>query len=351
MRLLLILLACLCSSFAFAQTVVKVEKIVAKKKLVLVNGGKTEGFKPKKKVCFYDTQNNKVGCGVVRTVKGSKSSIFVKKEEILSLIEVGMIAAIDKNKDVKITIDENQNPVDENKPAPNYVGIFGAFPLVDSVGYKNLIYETPLGEDAETMWTADSSVASVSFGAEVGFGIKSFTLALGGRSRTYTPKKVASDYADKNNDQYFEDYAETIGKGSSIGFWLDFYWLKLDYGLASVMIGNGVDLDTSTVDFTMDQLSEDSDVVNKYVTAKSTLKTTSIRTNILLDFNFGSVGFKMGAILYAPIQQEQKFTFSNTDPETISHLKVLTAEEDLKSKLGHKAKFGAELLIMGYFAY
>lgn len=352
MRLLLLFLMLLSSQVAFAQA--KVEKINAKKKLVIVTGVKKEGFKKKKKVCFYDFENNKVACGVIRAVKGNSSSIFIKKDEDLTKIEVGMIAAIEKkDKNIKITIEDTppEGAEEADKPAPNYVGIFGAFPLVDAVGYKNLIYETPLNEDAATMWTADSSVASVSFGAEVGFGIKSFTLALGARSRTYTPKRVSSDYADKDGDEYFEDYAEAIGKGSAIGFWLDFYWLKLDYGLASVMFGSGIDVDNSTVTFTMDQLSEDNETVNQYFKATSTLKVLSLRTNILLDFNFGAVGFKMGTILYVPLQQTQGFTFESTDPETTEHLKGVTAEEDLKKTLGHKAKFGADLLIMGYFAY
>jgi hypothetical protein len=352
-RLFLIGMLVISSQLALANDSVKVEKVNTKKKLVIINAGKKAGFKKKKKVCFYDMQNEKVGCGTVRSAKADGASIFIKKDETLAKIEVGMVAAVEKkDKDVKISIDEPTGEAEEeSKPAHNYVSIFGAFPLIDSVGYKNLVYETPLNEDADSMWSSDSTVASVSLGAELGFGVKSFTLALGARQRTYTPKRVSSDYADLNDDNYFEEYAESIGKGTSTGFWFDFYWLRMDYGLASVMMGNGIDIDNSSVTFTMDKLTEVDDSVNGYVKATSTLKVVSLRTNILLDFNFGAVGFKMGTILYIPLQQQQSFSAEITDPEASEHLKNIEPDEDLKAALSHKAKFGAELLIMGYFAY
>ena len=201
------------------------------------------------------------------------------------------------------------------------------------------------------MWTAESPVKSVSIGAEVGFGIKSFTLALGARSRTFSPKRVSADYADADGNAFFEEYVESIGKGTSVGGWFDFYYARWDWGVASLNLGNGIDIDNSQVAFTMDHHSDKDDVVTNYYDVKSTLQAISLRTDLLLDFKFGPVGFKMGSILYIPLSQSAKVTVEQTDPFTTQFLKNKSAEDDVKEKLGHKSQVGLELLLMGYFAY
>jgi hypothetical protein len=331
-----------------------VKKLKAPKRIVILDEGTKTGFLKKKKVCFYDAEKKKVACGRVRAAKGKISSILIKKEADFAKITVGMLAEIENidNKDVKITIDENAPaPVEEGYAAPWYIGLYGAFPLRDSVSYQNLVYETPLGQPAESMWSQDSAVKAVGVGGELGFGIKSFTLAIGARSRTYSPKRVSADYANPDNDFYFEEYVETIGTGKALGYWLDFYYLRWDWGVASLNLGNGIDMDNSSVSFTMDHLKDGSSDSQRYYDVKSTLKAMSLRTSLLLDFKFGPVGFKMGSIIYIPLSQQQSITVEQKDPFTTMYLKDKTAEEDVKDKLGHKSQVGVDLLLMGYFAY
>ncbi|MBC7531632.1 MAG: hypothetical protein H7318_08650 [Oligoflexus sp.] len=331
-----------------------VKKIKAPKRLIILDQGSKEGFLKKKKVCFYDANDQKVACGRVRAAKAKASSVLIKKEADVEKITVGMRAEIENidNKDVKITIDENAPvTVEEGYVAPNYIGLFGAFPVKDAVSYQNLVYDTPLGLNADSMWTQDSAVKAIGVGGEVGFGLKSFTLAIGARTRTFSPKRVSADYDNKDGDFYFEEYVESIGTGKSLGYWLDFYYLRWDWGVASLNLGNGIDMDSSTVTFTMDHLSDKTTDVTRYYDVKSSLKAMSLRTNLLLDFKFGPVGFKMGTTIFVPVSQQQSISVKQIDPFTNSWLKNKTAEEDVKEKLAHKAQVGMDLLLMGYFAY
>lgn len=331
-----------------------VKSIKAPKRLVIINEGSKTGFIKKKKVCFYDAQGQMVACGRVRATKAKVSSVLLKKEEDLAKIVVGMEAkiAVDTAKDVQISIDDSV-PVatEEAYVAPYYVGLFGSFSVKDQASYKNIVYETPLGQNVESMWSQDSDVKAVGLGAEVGIGIKSFTLALGARARTFSPKRIASDYndADRNND--FEEYIEATGQGLSSGFWLDFYYLHWDWGGTSLNIGNGVDMDTSIVKFNANILSDLNDDKRILYKAKSTVKALSLRTNLLLDLKFGPVGFKIGSVILFPLSQSQKIKVEHSDPFTTDFLKGKTAEEDFKESLAHKTALGVDLIMMGYFAF
>ncbi len=341
----------LTSSLAEGATV---KSIKAPKRIVILNEGTKTGFMKKKKVCFYDPSGKMLACGRVRAAKSKTSSVLLKKEEDLAKITVGMEAkiAVDNTKDVKISIDETEAaPVEEAYVAPYYVGLFGAFSVKDEASYRNIYYETPLGQNVESMWSPESDVKAVGLGAEFGIGIGTYTLALGARSRTYSPKKIVSDYddADQNND--FEKYVESSGRGISTGYWLDFYYVHWDLGIASLNIGNGIDMDQSIVKFEAEQLSDDSDDIRKLYKAKSTLKTLSLRTDLLLDFKFGPVGFRMGTIIFAPLSQSSKISAETTDAFATNFLKNKTVEEDLKEVLGHKASVGVDMLLMGYFSF
>ncbi|MBC7660264.1 MAG: hypothetical protein H7249_11210 [Chitinophagaceae bacterium] len=349
-----ILLVCLSLAGASLAEAATVQKIKLEKKIVIIDEGKNTGFSKKKKVCIYDENKNKIACGRIRSAKAKMSSILIKKDEDLAKVKEGMTADVENidNKDVKITIDENEEkPVVQEYKAPSYIGLFGEFPIRDPVTYQNLIYEDPLNKDVETMWSAESPVKAVGLGGEFGFGIKSLTLAVGARSRTFSPKRIASDYGDPDANGVFKEYVESIGKGKSTGAWLDLSYARWDWGVASLNLGNGIDIDTSSVDFTLDHKADGTDVATNLYKAKSTLKAISLRTKLLLDFKFGPVGFKMGSVLYIPLSQAEKITVEQSDAATNSFLKTKTAQEDLKTKLGHKSQVGLDLLLMGYFAY
>ncbi len=332
-----------------------VKKIKAPKRLVILDEGTRNGFFKKKKVCFYDADKKKVACGRVKAAKGKSSSVLFKKEADVAKITLGMEADIEisDNKEVKITIDENAPPpVEGGYLASNYIALFGSFPLRDTITYQNLIYDTPLGQDTDSMWKQDSAVKSVGIGGEIGFGFQSLTLSIGARSRTFSPKRVQADYDNKVGDPaVFEEFVESIGSASSLGYWLDLSYLRWDYGVASLNFGNGIEIDTSKVTFTLDHKSDENAAVDRYYDATSELSATSLRSSLLLDFKFGPVGFKLGSILFIPVAQKEVLTLTQTDPFTAQFLKGITPDEDLKLKLGHKAQTGVELLLMGYISF
>lgn len=340
--------------FASAAEAATVKSIKAPKRLVIINEGTKTGFIKKKKVCFYDAAGKVIACGRVRAAKQKASSVLIKKEADVAKISVGMEAkiAVDTGKNVKISIDDSAiAPLEEVYKAPYYVGLFGSFSVMDTASYKNVSYLAPFGQEAESIWTQESDTKSVGLGIEFGLGIKGFTLALGTRSRNYTANRYPADYQDKDLDGDAEDYLVTQGKGQSAGYWLDFYYLRWDWGVASLNIGNGIDFDNSAVKFTAEKRSDENDEKSELYRGRSRLKVFSLRTNLLLDFKFGPVGFKMGTNIFVPLSESQKVSLTHSDGFATEFLKGKTVEEDFKESLGHKASVGVDLILMGYLAF
>jgi hypothetical protein len=226
-------------------------------------------------------------------------------------------------------------------------------PLVGPISYQNLIYETPVGRQVDSMWSSDSAVKNLGFGLELGLGISSFQLSAGLRSRTFLPKKISSDYNDVNGDNTFEQYIDTTATGTGFGAWLDFFWLIADFGVVDFRLGNGLEFDSSAVTFEAVQLSDDDDKTDTLYAGKSTLTAMSLRILPTLDFIFGPIGFTLGAVIYIPVSQSSKFSLdTSTDPFATSSLNPdTTPEMDLKGALKHEARAGADLLLSAGFVF
>jgi hypothetical protein len=234
----------------------------------------------------------------------------------------------------------------------NYVTGLVLLPLVGPISYQNLIYETPVGRQVDSMWSSDSAVKSLGFGLELGLGISSFQLTAGLRSRTFLPKKISSDYDDVDGDNTFEQFMDTTATGTGFGAWLDFYWLIVDFGVVDFRLGNGLEFDSSTVNFEATQLSDlNSDSTTMYK-GKSSLTALSLRLLPTLDFIFGPIDFTLGAVIYIPVSQSSKFSLATSDDPFLSSLNPdKTAEQDVKDSLKHEAKPGADLLLSAGFVF
>jgi hypothetical protein len=222
---------------------------------------------------------------------------------------------------------------------------------MNAITYNNVLYETPLSTEIESMWTRDSAVKNLGINMELGIAFSQSLIAFGARTRMFIPKKIASDYEDKDKDGYFEKYAESVGRGQSFGVYLDYYYLNYPFGVVSLNIGNGIDFDQSTVKFTMEQKEDSVEDTVQLFSGTSKLSAAFLRTNLLLDFQFGSVGFHFGTTISVPMTQKSSLTLTHSDPFTDASLTNVTAEEDLKGKLGHQAKVGADLFLAGYYSF
>lgn len=328
-----------------------IKKINTVKKYVVIDEGSDSGFQKKNKVCFYEG-TTKLGCGSVRSVKPASAIVRIKSPKTLAKLKEGVEARLELA-GIPIAAQAAPEGSEVSDQAPSYIKFFLAGPVVSPVSHANLVYETPQEQTVQSMWSSDSNsrVTSGSIGTEFGLGIGSFTLSFGLRFRPenfYSSKKIASDYDDKDGDAegYFEQYAETSsGKSSSFGAYLDFYYLNYQWGVASFHLGNGLDYDSSKVNFVMEQKDEFVPDANQILyAADSSLTALFLRTNLLLKFTFGSYGFQVGTTLSLPLSQTQKFSLTTDDDSFSSRLDGLTSEEDLKKSLDHKAAFGADIM-------
>jgi hypothetical protein len=337
----------------------KVIKIDAAKKVITIDEGTDTQFLKKSKVCFYDANNVKMGCSFIRTAKPKISFIKIKGDKLFAKIQMGMMAKVEAGPPAPgapgITADPAAaaaatTPTDTPK---SYVTGLVLLPLVGPISYQNLIYETPVGRQVDSMWSADSAVKSLGFGLELGLGISSFQLSAGLRSRAFLPKKISSDYADVNSDNTFEQYMDTTATGTGFGAWLDFYWLIVDFGVVDFRLGNGLEFDSSTVTFEATQLSDLNSDSKLMYSGKSSLTALSLRLLPTLDFIFGPIDFTLGAIIYIPVSQASKFSLGTSDdPFATQFLNPeKTVEEDLKTSLKHEAKPGADLLLSAGFVF
>lgn len=358
---LLMCIVILLPSWAWAGTI---KKLNTPKKLALIDEGSDQGLQKKTRICFYEA-GTKVGCGIVRSVKAKSAVVAVRSDKTFGKLKEGMETRVEPLPGAGSATDQataggttkdpgaaGKESARHAKAAKNYVAGFGIFPLVNPVTYSNLIYKTPLGQAVTSMWDVDSPVGTLGGGLELGFGISSYVLTVGARTRIYRPRRIASDYSDGDNDDFFEKYAETVATGSSFGAYLDFYYLSWQWGVTGLHLGNGLDFDSTNVTFTMEQKDDDApEVLNKFYEATSKLTALSLRTNLILDFNFGSLGLKIGTIFTIPLSQSPSFSAKDSTDPFLSNLQGKTLEEDIKSSLGHKAQFGAEILLGAYFSY
>jgi hypothetical protein len=335
----------------------KVIKIDATKKVITIDEGTDTQFVKKSKVCFYDANNVKVGCSYIRTAKPKISFIKIKGDKLFAKIQMGMMAKVEAGPPVPgtpgITADPAMpvatTPTDSPK---SYVTGFALLPLVGPISYQNLIYETPVGRQVDSMWSSDSAVKSLGFGLELGLGISSFQLTAGLRARTFLPKKISSDYDDVDGDNTFEQFMDTTATGTGVGAWLDFYWLIVDFGVVDFRLGNGLEFDSSTVNFEAVQLSDVDDASTKMYAGKSTLTALSLRILPTLDFIFGPIDFTLGAVIYIPVSQASKFSLGTSEDPFVANLNPdKTPEQDVKDSLKHEAKPGADLLLSAGFVF
>ncbi len=328
----------------------KITNVDAEKKVITIDEGTETKFVKKSKVCFYDASNVKMGCSFIRTAKPKVSFIKIKGDKLFAKLAVGMMAKLEAGPPAAGAPGiSGEAPVvaEGAKEKPHsYITPLLILPLLGPISYQNLIYETPVGQQVKSLWSADSAVKTLGVGLELGLGISTFQLSAGVRSRFFIPKKISSDYNDANNDKTFEQYVDTSTKGSSFGAWLDFYWLIMDFGVVDFRLGNGLEFDSSSVSFDATQKSDLDSNETVIYSAKSTLQAISLRVLPTLDFIFGPIDFTLGAIIYIPVSQSSKLSLGTmTDTFATNLDPSKTPEQDLKDSLKHVAKPGLDLLL------
>lgn len=326
--IILVLLGVTLSSAAFGASVTDVNK---KKRLVTIDSGKSDGLQKGDKVCFYGPGGEKIGCGKIRSVKKSSSKVKMSKKKIKK-VEVGMEATPGA---------DGGGGGGSSRSKLKFAYILS--PMM-TTNYQKLSYYRPIDGTEETLWeqTGPQSNSLLGFGAEFEMGLSGgSSIAAGGRMKYFREFSAQADYAETENP-----YAETSIAASAMGFWLDYYYLNF----GSVRIGNGLDLDMSTVSFTAAQKTDDGEE-NLIAEATSKLTTMSLRTLLVYDVLLDPVGLSFGVNFLLPLSASGS-TIAEVFDDNASKIPNVDPNEDLAFSLAHKkASFGLEVIIAAYIAF
>ncbi|MFW7378318.1 MAG: hypothetical protein ACOH5I_05895 [Oligoflexus sp.] len=334
---------------------------IVKEKYISIDAGTNQGFVKKARVCFYD-QGTRIACGLVVQAKEKRSFARVA-EKNLKKIKKGLEVRLYESGSTTTASKSNTSTTEEKKQeeasntedngASNLKLAYILTPQTPAT-YHAVSYFSPFDNNGDaaqvsTLWDRDRDIitSALGFGLELGLGIGSSKLTIGGRMRLYKGTTVKSFYDDDENN-----FAETRMTGSSVGAWSDFYYLSFDYGVLSIDIGNGIDLDISQVTMSMEQKSEVNDNTTKMYDYKSSLTIASLRTNILFNLYFGPMGLQFGSFFTIPLSSSGSPSVTVDDPQALTSLAEITPEEDVIEAVNHRAaSFGIELFFSAYYAF
>ena len=323
-----------------------------------IDEGKNTGFTKGAEVCIYDKDDTQIHCTKVFKAKKTMAFIKIRKKKHFKKIQKGMTVKLKNavssqtqtvaDKETEIT-EETMEATPATRGTNIKIG-YVLSPITPSV-YNVIYYGDPNQTEVNTLWKADrtSSLAPVGFGLELGIALGSMDLNLGLRSRVYKPFTIISNYTSDR-----AQFAETKLTADSQGVWIDFTWLKAQFGTFSIDFGNGLDVDISklVVDTTQQDDNDESFKVDLFK-ATSTFTTISLRNNINFNFFFNPIGFQLGGSVLVPLSGTAVDSITVTDPQAEQYLGGdKTPEEDLRAAINHRVSSVAlELFISVYYSF
>ena len=315
------------STHAQAGSVLKVSK---KKGLVQFDTDGDKQFRKGTKVCIWGENEKKIACGKVRSVKGEKAVVRIKRKAARK---------IKKGFSVNILAKSMQ------PEAPGHSIIVRGFwvgGITPQVTYNKLAYLPP--EDGTTpasLWESSGAASGLvaAFGLEL--ELPSFSAAAGFRFRSYQPVEFTTDYV-KPADNFAVTGTQT---GSSIGLYLDYYYLALG-GLA---FGVGLDIDMNTVTLTATKKDDSGEVADAEIASvSSSLTAISLRAPVRYDLEFGGLGLSAGLNLILPLSGSATTTATVTDSDNGDKLSG-DPSTDLATQLGHETNSLAIEIVFGAY--
>lgn len=307
-----------------------VEKVNRTTGTILIGAGKSDGLSKGDKVCFFNDNGKKIGCGTVRKLKKNAA-----------LVKVGKKAAkrIKEGYATDVKGGGGGGPSGASKLKLAYI----LTPMTPA-SYNKLTYLPPDGApQVDSLWavTEKASNSFVGFGAEYELGLSGGNaLAVGGRLRLYREFTSQADY-----DGDPTHFAEVNQTGTAIGLWADYYFLKI----GSLRLGAGADLDMSTQTFAA---GFKTDAGDEQFLAEATTKATviSLRTVAAMELFLDPIGFHIGANILLPLTSSVSGSADVVDQANGGKLTV-DPNEDLLAAINHKSQFGLELFLAAFIAF
>ncbi len=319
-----------------------VKKLLKKSKKIVIDEGKKTGFTKGKTACVYDNDGQEITCAKIYKAKKKKSYMRIKKRKIFKKIAKGMTIRLEGEEPQELT------PTESGPKGATNIKIGYVLSPVTPSSYNAIYYADPNETPVNTFWKADrvSNLSLTGLGIELGFGVWDSKLNLGMRLRSYKPFTIRANYTpDRAN------FAETNLTATSQGFWIDFNYLIFDFGLLTLDLGNGIDIDFAKLDMDTYAKNDNNDDQTEIYSASSTFTTISLRTNLNFNFFFDPIGFQLSSSFLIPVSGTATDSITINDPQVTDYLNG-SGEDDVRQALNHKkSSFGLEMFVTFYYAF
>jgi hypothetical protein len=317
-------------------------KLIKKRKVAVIDAGKADGIKRGMRVCFYSSSGKKKACGKVRRVKANKAFVRVKSSrfgKVRKGMEAEPIGSLGGDYGGMASKRKSGFDAIDAKPVFIYAHIAPAT-------YKKLAFRRiENGEEPDSAWSqvGDASPAIFpSFGIEVGFPLAGMGMGLGLRYR----KRDFSSQADYDNQP--ENYMETVISETGTGLWLTAYFSKIDLDGMWMLLGGGIDIDSSSLKVQITQKSDEGED-NPVFDGAGSLTTISLSGTAHINIELtSSFGILLGTRFLIPVSGASKGAEGDEiiDDEVKNATSSESANDDLNFALNYsKSSFAFEIHI------
>lgn len=296
-----------------------VTKLIKKKRVAVIDEGKSAGFIKKSKVCFYDGPK-KIACGRVLKAKTNKAYVRVSRRSIKG-ISVGMGARIQGKKSTR-------------SASNSYFRINYQLSALTPVSFQKVTYDRPPVEgNVESLWAGTEVTSSSLLGVSASFCFElGLPIALGYTAIFYGDYLSQADY-----DSDIKNFEEITQSASLNGLWFEIFPHNLVVGSNSLNFGYGIGYDSSTV-ILQGAFKNDSGSETKNLDATSTITVISARLSIDYVINAGRFGLSFGLGLAAPVSASAPAFSGGAEEDTnVGSLGKITVEDAILNTLQHKA--------------
>jgi len=333
-----------CFESVFAASVTRVD---GKKRFVTIDEGKSSGIRKRTRICFIAPNGRKIVCGSVVKAGKNSAKVRVKNKKKLRKIKKGYTADI-------------MGGGGRGKSRGKFMSLKGvATPAIISQStYNKVVYAAPDTDNdtdtVETLWDSSEAAGSALFSVGAEIELLKMGIAVGVRAvRKFSDFKAESDYSKANANQFV---LSTL-TASSLGFYLDYYFMKPKPKKKGLKVGAGIDVDMSTLNLTVVQQEDEVEATTDIYTISSTLTVISLRVPLIFDVPLGAAGINVGVNLLIPISGDTPaMTADANDANTARYPgandeeKTAFTQTDLLKSIGHsKNSFGAEAVVGLYF--
>lgn len=313
-----------------------VTKLLNKKKVVVIDSGKSAGIEKQTRVCFFNKKGKKVGCGKVRRVSGEQSFVRLKSKAFKK-VKKGFTAEVEGGSmGSGGEMSQEAGKPGSSGPSGSSFAVRGLVGGALSPAYSSTapVYATETAPTGEKYW--DEGEASSGSGIFVGseFEYIPFNIAAGFRYFvSQSGAKLEMDYIIKKDNTKDSPYAFLETTASSLGFWFD-YLYPISFGSMSFNVGAGLDIDMSTLTTNVTLLEPtDANASTQLIKQESSLTAIGLRIPVRLDIALSS--FKLFVSGVAVIGVSGEAAVSGADTEDANSKDAATYAKDFITAQNH----------------